>query len=64
MTINTIQKAIFAIKSQSIFWVKSISLPETRVGITVIWINKSQKYNFVISQSKSFQATKNIIITT
>ncbi|WP_339025048.1 hypothetical protein [Spiroplasma endosymbiont of Agriotes lineatus] len=63
MNTNTIQKAIFAIKSQSSSLVKSISLPENRAGTTLIWINKSQKYNFVISQSKSFQATKNIIIT-
>lgn len=63
MNTNTIQKAIFAIKSQSSSLVKSISLPETHAGIILIWINKSQKYNFVISQSKSFQATKNIIIT-
>ncbi|WP_339024174.1 hypothetical protein [Spiroplasma endosymbiont of Agriotes lineatus] len=63
MNTNTIQKAIFAIKSQSSSLVKSIFLPETHNGITVIWINKSQKYNFVISQSKYFQATKNIIIT-
>ncbi|WP_339024503.1 hypothetical protein [Spiroplasma endosymbiont of Agriotes lineatus] len=63
MNNNTIQKAMFAIKNQNSSLVKSISLPETHTGITVIWINKSQKHNFVISQSKSFQATKNIIIT-
>ncbi|WP_339024254.1 hypothetical protein [Spiroplasma endosymbiont of Agriotes lineatus] len=63
MNNNTIQKAIFAIKNQSSSLVKSISSPKTHAEITLIWINKSQKYNFVISQSKSFQATKNIIIT-
>ncbi len=52
------QKAMFAIKSQSVSWVKSISLPPLIwAGIVVIWINKSQKYTFICSQLIYFKFT-------
>ncbi len=52
------QKAMFAIKSQSVSWVKSISLPPLIwAGIVVIWINKSQKFCLICSQLNYFKFT-------